>query len=126
MSETRQETASGVRECHVYELDKSDLVAAYSPEHAAETWQEQVGYPDVDPPRASAFHAVPDDRVLAIHHPLDMGDENDEDAANMRLLGFEVMAADDPERCGFWASGPASLWARHFPEVVIASVEFVE
>ena len=33
------------RECHIYELDKSDLVAAFSPEHAAETWQEQVDTP---------------------------------------------------------------------------------
>ena len=124
MSETRQQTASGVRECHVYELDKSDLVAAFSPEHAAETWQDQVGYPDVDPPSASSFRLVPDNRVLAIPHPLDMGNENDEDAAHMRELGFKVMAADDPEEYGFLAVGPASLWARHFPEVVIASEQF--
>lgn len=126
MSDKRDTTTAGAHECHVYELDRTDLVAALSPEHAVETWHDQVGYPDVDPPPASSFVLIPDDRVLAIPHPLDMGDENDEDAMHMRELGFEVTAADDPERYGFMASGPASLWARHFPEIVIASEQFVE
>ena len=107
----------------VYRMDRSEFVVALSPEHASEVWQRDVGYEDDLPIPAESWTRLDDDHEVVIPQHLDLGDADDIDARWMRDVGFAITAADG-EPYGFVASGPASLWAKHYREQAICSAEW--